>query len=174
MKGIIFDSESVRQILAGNKTQSRRIVKPQPTWVGEPYNLWIHEQGMTVTANDPHMGKFARYKVGETVYVKEVYDQYLGRTLYRADNDAIDTKWRTPLFMPESLSRIKLYILRVGIERLHNISMKDCIKEGIWSIRYTTTEHNWFCAWQRRWIEVNGQKSWDSNPWVWVYEFARV
>jgi len=178
MKGIIFDSESVKAILAGIKTQSRRVIKPQPTWVGEPYNLWIHEQGMTVTANDPHMAKFARYKVGEMVYVKESYAIYgvFGSTThyhYKADG-ALSLDYKTPLFMPESLSRIKLQIVRVGCERVHDISLEDCIKEGIWSIRYTTTEHNWFCAWQTRWIHVNGQASWDSNPWVWVYEFERV
>lgn len=178
MKGMIFDGESVRQILAGNKTQSRRIIKPQPTHVGDPFNLWIYEQGMTMTANDPHMGKFARYKAGETVYVKESYAIYgvFGSTThyhYKADGTS-SSHWQTPLFMPESLSRIKLHIVRVGVERLHDISMEDCIKEGVWSIRYTTTVNNWFHAWQRRWIEVNGQSSWDNNPWVWVYEFARV
>lgn len=146
MKGMIFDGESVRQILAGNKTQSRRVKK-----------------------NDT-----ARYKAGETVYVKESYAIYgvFGSTThyhYKADG-ALSLDYKTPLFMPEWLSRIKLQIVRVGMERVHDIGLEDIKKEGIVAPKRDLM----YPTWQARWIEVNGQKSWDSNPWVWVYEFVRV
>ena len=159
MKGMIFDAESVKAILADNKTQSRRVIKGCLPDEAEP--LLIHSP---------------RYKAGETVYVKESYRVFGGDnpvTRYKADGTS-SSHWQTPLFMPESLSRIKLLIVRVGCERLHGISALGTISEGVWPAHFTCVDNNWFRAWQCRWIEVNGQQSWDSNPWVWVYEFERV
>lgn len=164
MKGIIFDSESVKAILAGNKTQSRRIIK-----------------GARLDDNELLSDHHPRYYVGETVYVKESYADLYPATIgdnrriaYKATDTTIVTKWQTPLFMPESLSRIKLQIVRVGCERVHDISAIDVINEGVWSKYFTCVDNNWFRKWQARWIHVNGQASWNSNPWVWVYEFVRV
>ena len=162
MKGMIFDAESVKAILAGNKTQSRRVIK-----------------GASPDDDQPSLGHSPRYREGETVYIKESYA--IGRVVddnapchYKANGALMNLDYRTPLFIPEPLSRIKLRIVRVSCERVHDISMEDCIKEGAWSVCYTTTDRNWFYAWQRHWIEVNGLASWDSNPWVWVYEFEEV
>lgn len=179
MKGIIFDSESVKAILAGTKTQSRRVIK-----------------GCLPDEAEPSLIHSPRYKVGETVYVKEGYRIFGGDNptiRYKADGTS-SSHWKTPLFMPESLSRIKLHIVRVGCERVHDISDDDCIAEGLktdpepwdqtvafYNYSHKTYSFIWwgdcrapFLSWRSRWIEVNGQASWDSNPWVWVYEFERV
>ena len=155
MKGMIFDGESVRQILAGNKTQSRRIIK-----------------GASPDDDQPSLGHNPRYHEGETVYVKEAYRVFGGDspvTRYKADGTS-SSHWQTPLFMPESLSRIKLQIVRVGMERVQDISLANIQKEGIALPMHPLLRD----AWRERWIEVNGRKSWDSNPWVWVYEFVRA
>lgn len=174
MKGMIFDGESVRQILAGNKTQSCRIMKPQPIpdWI----RPCVGSDGVAhgYCGSGPENGIKARCKAGETVYVKESYAIYgvFGSTThyhYKADSH-LSLDYKTPLFMPESLSRIKLQIVRVGVERVHHISLEDIKKEGIVAPKRDLM----YSTWRERWIEVNGQKSWDSNPWVWVYEFVRV
>jgi len=155
MKGIIFDSESVKAILAGIKTQSRRVIK-----------------GCLPDEAEPSLIHSPRYKACETVYVKESYRGFGGDNptiRYKADGTS-SSHWQTPLFMPESLSRIKLQIVRVGCERVHAISLEDIQREGI----TPKMQPLLLDEWRERWIHVNGRASWDSNPWVWVYEFVRV
>lgn len=179
MRGMIFDATSVRQMLAGTKTQTRRIIKPQPNpnWV-RPI---VDEHGVVHGyCGSGQQGVTARYKKGETVYAKEAYAIYgvFGSTThyhYKADG-AQSLDYKSPLFMPEAISRIKLTIANIRVERAANISEEDCIAEGVWSAELAlTSEHNAFLVeWRKRWVEVNGLVSWNSNPWVWVYKFTDV
>jgi len=31
-----------------------------------------------------------------------------------------------------------------------------------------------YSSFRSLWLLINGEKSWDKNPWVWVYNFKRV
>jgi hypothetical protein len=110
---------------------------------------------------------------------------------------------RPSLFMPKAACRLFLEITKVSIERLHDISEKDIVKEGV---KYNThngypvfaieenaayqfmppgfklngsgipiTEKDLlFAHFAELWCKINGRKSWDENPWVWVVEFKKV
>ena len=65
-----------------------------------------------------------------------------------------------------------LEIVSVRVERLQNISAQDATKEGV-----GITMRNEPGAVQRYaelWESINGPRSWEVNPWVWVVEFKRV
>ncbi len=109
---------------------------------------------------------------------------------YAADRyEVAPGKKRPSIHMPRWGSRITLEIDSVRVERLHAMSDEDALAEGIRQVG----EHDgapiyWFepvteakCgmgspleAFANLWREINGDASWNSNPWVCVVEFKRV
>jgi hypothetical protein len=96
-------------------------------------------------------------------------------------------KNRPSIFMPRWASRIDLEIIGIRVERLQDISEADAIAEGI--IRHgvcsnTGLFHNYIDSstgfidprdsYQSLWQSINGQESWEANPWVWVIEFKKL
>jgi hypothetical protein len=79
-------------------------------------------------------------------------------------------KWTPSIHMPRWASRIKLEITGVRVERLQDISETDARAEGITGslVRDVTA------AYSALWQSINGEESWQANPWVWVIEFKRV
>lgn len=108
---------------------------------------------------------------------------------YRAttgDDLSID-RWVTPLFMPRWASRITLDVVSVQVERLHDITDEDAVREGV---RRVENHHGeWYTgdpskgagmlastprgAFESLWAAINGRESWDRNPWTWRVEFRR-
>jgi hypothetical protein len=114
----------------------------------------------------------------------------------------ISWTWTSPIFMPREAARITLEIKAVKIERVQDITDKDVRAEGwpefyIWrgqrmeyvgpycdSCSYSVQEHKVcspdFCHspsyYSAFWNKLNTKRgcSWESNPYVYVYEFMRV
>lgn len=72
-------------------------------------------------------------------------------------------KGRPSIHMPRWLSRFNLTVNNITVERLHDITEDGAIREGVQSVD----------GFKRTWIKLNGQDSWDANPWVWVITFTR-
>jgi hypothetical protein len=84
--------------------------------------------------------------------------------------------------MPRWACRIGLEIVGIGVEKLHDITYDDARAEGIF------LNHNeWWksgnglrgepspqAAYRALWATINGEESWNSNPWVWVIEFRVI
>ena len=78
-KPILFNGEMVRAILDGKKTQTRRVIKPQPVLVGERWE-WT-PRGKVVHSSDwfvdrepsPFMLCGAPYQIGDRLWVKETF-----------------------------------------------------------------------------------------------------
>jgi hypothetical protein len=92
--------------------------------------------------------------------------------------------WKSSRFMPKKYARIWLEVLDVRAVRLQEISISDCVAEGI--ERYG--DDNWVdysgdraftriprYSFSTLWDSLNAKRgySWDSNPWVWRYKFDR-
>lgn len=204
---ILFSPQMVNQILAGNKTQTRRVMHGTPVlnfsetrwhYFKKPSDAdsmchWANE----VTEVPPFFtgrqnfitGPTPYGAVGDRLWVRETYTEFNGEVVYRAncvdaDGDekedvkearlAYQVKWRPSIFMPRRLSRITLEITNFRAERLHDIMATDVIDEGVWPRHFTCVDQNWHRAWRAKWVEINGQASWDENPWVWVIHFKRV
>lgn len=91
-------------------------------------------------------------------------------------------RYRHARFMPRWASRITLEVTEVRIERLQDISEMDAVAEGIdrrghgWAWYsdaelYTTQP---VTSYRDLWEQINGQDSWEANPWVWVVGFKRL
>ena len=113
---------------------------------------------------------------------------------FAIDAAARDRKWRPSIFMPRWASRLTLDVTAVRVERLQAISEADARAEGV---EPYTPPHGFISPDQRvpgvgfddarlgdqphrlpfahLWDSINGDRaSWESNPWVWVVEFARA
>jgi hypothetical protein len=194
---ILFSGPMVRAILAGRKTQTRRIVKNQ-----EWYNL-KGEYGDRLRSVD----RCPYGTAGERLWVRETWTPDHAPfyphfpVAYRADagfdyerNDKGETyspeqkawfpyRWRPSIHMPRIASRITLEITGVRVERLQDISHEDAIAEGIEPIEpkgwkdYRGTAQRYMSpvtSFQSLWFSINGLESWQSNPWVWVVEFRKL
>ena len=62
-----------------------------------------------------------------------------------------------------------------AVERLQAITTEQLIAEGL---QTRLREHDAECdlqhKWKELWVSLNGQESWDANPWVWAVEFKRI
>lgn len=141
----------------------------------------------------------SKYQPGDILWVRETFidvgekaDQYFGgvRFHYKANQDFVGCwPWKPSIFMPKEAARIFLKVTNVRVERLQDISEEDAIAEGVLYERGVAYPHcGWFDfeiklpvlsnpknAFKSLWQSINGKKHpWDSNPWVWVYEFERI
>lgn len=150
---ILFSAPMVRAILGGTKTQTRRIVKPQPIYnveVDGHFYAGDHSTSVMVDGHPRWRTQFAfqaaRWDGGDTLWVKETHRfQTHEHIEYRADGAThhvqdnaewlrdkdISAKWKPSIFMPRWASRITIGVLAVRVERLQDISEEDAIAEGI-------------------------------------------
>jgi hypothetical protein len=93
-------------------------------------------------------------------------------------------RWTPGIHMPRWASRISLEVTGVRVERLQGISESDAIAEGLvktpagfWSTYGRSGVDGTYSpvsSYHYLWESINGDGSWDANPWVWVVEFKRV
>lgn len=152
MKGICFTEPLFHKVVKGEKTQTRRMITPQPS--GDFAGMINYTKSKLLKQRfDFSCGKSIdpKYMVGEIVYLKEPYilyqEDYQESKLSQSgiqyaykfgSNLSIeeitgksDSKWSNKLFMPESAARYFVEITAVRVERLQDISEEDCLKEGI-------------------------------------------
>lgn len=192
---IIFTGDSVKKILAGRKTMTRRIVKPQPVGPCEcgPGGEWWDAGTGDTLGNKYQPGM--RLCVRERWRVHKNYDNLPPAKVYQAmngdvwgcigyqsdgRNEGFWGKWRSPLFMSVWASRLTLEITDVLVQRVQDISRDDCVAEGCTSrgIGYYEFGDEWGTdareCFRYVWRAINGDGSWESNPWVWAISFKRV
>ncbi|MCQ4186514.1 hypothetical protein FK515_22800 [Klebsiella pneumoniae] len=142
-RGMIFNGEMVRAILDGRKTQTRRIIKPQPEatlsgslsgkWLSRPLNGLLLPKIEDIAIHCPFG------VVGDRIWVRETWaryniDQNSHDIAYRAttpEDWPEEGRWRPSIHMPRWASRIMLEITDVRVERLNSINEHDAIAEGL-------------------------------------------
>ena len=195
-KPIIFTGPMVKAILEGRKSQTRRVLKPQPPEsdppVGGPemysptsvdrwgeeqpgpeiYGIWGEEWGQKIP-----------FQPGGLLWVKESHHWCVGSEswAYKATSEVMPPvkKWKSPLFMPRWASRITLEVTATRIERVQDISEEDAIAEGMLGTPWASGEfrpnqihkEDFVNTWSS--LYPPGPKSWDANPWVVVIEFKK-
>lgn len=162
-KPILFNGNMVRAILDGRKTQTRRIINPQPAALcPEPY--WnarkAHPEMLTPrirfldSDGDPYSIPFPygnpSGKPGSYLWVRESLTLWPGTADYTADGapvchqnvsdlagpDGYPRAKVPSIHMPRWASRITLRIIDIRVERLQDISEEDAMAEGIYNGEY--------------------------------------
>lgn len=185
---IIFSAPMIRALLADTKTQTRRILKPQPSLIG---------CGQTSYIGCDDKGHAAPYAVGDRLWVREAGNwtggapcAITGKTIrffaYAADADPsafgfFGGKKRSPIHMPRWASRLTLTVTAVRVERLQDISEADAMAEGVGAIHHGDGAYyysafrdeahpkNWadpVDAFRDIWNSIHGPGAWAANPWV--------
>lgn len=167
--------ESVLAIRAGRKTEARRVLIPHPPAYVERYVL----HGKTFrpyVQGTPCEGVTcpARY-LGNRLWVKEVWAEHNGQTMYRATCHIYVPKWRSPMYMPKEKARLWLLCTGERIGRLHEMTDDDALNEGEYWWKDVTTwyEGKVVDEYRETWDELNAKRGypWESNPWVRVIQF---
>ncbi len=139
---ILFNTEMVKAILEGRKTQTRRVIKPQPSMQNGVmrWDTPFHARGcasIPIEINPHSATKWCPYgQVGDRLWVRETWCEHAtSGIIYRADEEPLDGvysyhKWRPSIFMPRWASRINLENTEVRVERLRKASLADAIAEG--------------------------------------------
>ena len=136
-----------------------------------------------------------KYKVGEVVAIAQSYESvYNEKGLETMDMLVSGLKnhkgWQNKLFVAAGYMIHHIRITDIKIERLQDISDEDCMKEGIIhaytnnnGIKIYHTPHT-----KRGYLstdvaqeafaflinKVSGKGTWESNPYVFVYEFKLI
>lgn len=177
----------VRAILDGRKTQTRRVVKPQPCEAGfaaQPFN-WSRVEKVGIFFHIISDEPSAQFTVqcpygtpGDRLWVKETWaenDPPSGYLYSATDSVVGGLKWRPSIFMKRDASRITLEIVSIRVERVQAISRGDATCEGcpFPNMADGPNPKWWF---RDLWDSINAKRGygWDANPWVWVIEFKRV
>lgn len=157
---ILFNTEMVQAIQAGRKTQTRRLVKPQPETLPEHLleaGMNIIHKGKLCKLHEPY-GYAARTRgelivkpvkppcrPGDILWVRETwgkltecnvfppYEPHQERFIYRADvgdPDHFQAKWHPSIHMPKEAARIFLRVKDIRVERLQEITEEQAVQEG--------------------------------------------
>lgn len=212
---ILFNSDMVRAILEGRKTQTRRPVK------GIPHDDWLPAEMCATTGEGwqtaGHSGQWwcdccgvdgqeitSPFGIpGDRLWVRESFASRLDEdhkkpseldpahaVFYWADGigkcantgcGGAAGKIRPSIHMPRWASRITLKVLDVRVERVQDITARQCVAEGVRAeqhydpvSRSPCDEIRAFQAFVALWDSIYGEGAWESNPWVWVVEFERT
>ncbi|MBP2482926.1 hypothetical protein J3A72_003218 [Stenotrophomonas sp. PvP093] len=199
---IHFTDPMVRALVAGTKTQARRVCRHQPhVTVTDTYGVaWPDGNGTdTITAGGAPGCYLDRspYRVGDRLWVREafypVHSTTDGRIIevdYRADYSrgsrmgdylGLERKWQPGVRMPREACRLTLEIAAVRVERLQEISYQDAYAEGMrrppglreWSAGDGSGLH---ATPQLAFAHLRNTAcgDWNSNPWVWAITFKRI
>lgn len=185
MKKIMFNDKYglTQAVLEGRKTQTRRtFLKP-----GEENLL----QGITpeyiITVK-------SRYKVGETIAIAQSYKDIHAEVLREVGYLDLRKEFRqfkgytNKMFVRAEKMPHAIRITNIRVERLQDISEDDCLEEGIWrddnvGLEGTTYWYHGLSnssfrtakeAYASLIDKISGKGTWESNPWVFVYDFELI
>jgi len=188
--GIIFTAPMIPPILAGDKTQTRRVMKPQPPTVslllldayngGPQWNFWTLDHKV---CNNLPIWKCPYGVPGNKLWVRETWAEHPDGDgiIYRAtdpgwDAEKTGVKWRSPRFMPRWASRILLEVTEVCVQRVQDISEEDAKAEGAQQMCLDDlgqTFKTYKRGFEALWDTINKKRGygWALNPWVWDINF---
>lgn len=200
MKKIMFNDEAglTKSVLERRKTQTRRLVQKDfftLAWDERGDTLvYENEEGDFIDIRD---SKYAIFKVGEIVAIAQRYSEIGIEPFPFCENG-----WNNKMFVKPGLMPHHIRITNIKIERLQDISDEDCLAEGVvkivhriptkapqyitmyypsMSLKEAADKLGWgrvYSTPQYAYAELINKVSridiWESNPYVFVYDFELV
>ncbi len=187
MKKIMFNDKYglTKAVLQREKTQTRRICR-------EKY--WAYSDIVNVENGVFHFENPC-YRIGEIVAIAQKYEDIYNESGLETMDMLIQGMkyskgWTNKMFVRADLMPYQIRITKVRIQRLQDISDDDCIKEGVYkdfrddkippSIFYDFegNENDGFDTLREAYAalidKISGKGTWESNPYVWVYDFELI
>lgn len=181
-KPILFNTEMVKAILDGRKTQTRRAIKLQHNnFRFDCFNDEFDDFSEAIFYDkdiDDYTTIKNKIDIGDVLYVKETfcldyvfcicfhYCNCQPTIIYKADYKEINYKWKPSIHMPKEYARIFLKVANVRVERLQDMDLKQ--ETGSNNIIEHKKYHD---LWNS--TAKDGYR-WEDNPYVFVYEFERI
>lgn len=190
MKKIMFNDRFglTQAVLEGRKTQTRRIVKGIENLDFNGFGFYFKKDATQVLAfaNNGYIVKEIKlpYQMGETVAIAQAYKDCKRFVCLRES-----AGWSNKMFVEASLMPHHIRITNVRMEKLQIISKEDCLAEGIifhpndspdiyYFFDNESSLWNGFNTAKKAYAtlidEVGKKGTWESNPWVFVYEFELI
>ena len=190
MKKIMFNDKYVltQAVLDGRKTMMRRII---PNCTGIRYSPFVRSG-----IEDNHGYELKpKYKVGEVVAIAQSYKDCGNMPDYELDEDGYPimpkkSGFFNKMFVRADLMPHHIRITDIKIERLQDISDKDCLKEGIYEdsgddefppsifYEFEGNKDDGFDTPREAFAslidKVSGRGTWLKNPYVFCYSFKLI
>lgn len=195
---IIFSAPMVRALLAGQKTQTRRLIRTDEHGrcirgryaaymrdgvglVWRPYG-GADEQPMPFD----RVCELVGYAPGDRLWVRETFahaTNFPPAVRYYATDDVHELRRKRPaIHMPRWASRLTLTVTQVRVQRLHDITEIDSSDEGAPCCVmdddgkfYENQGGTYRCGFVGLWNSINGKRTgaaWDDNPWIVALTFT--
>ncbi len=201
MKKINFSDKFglTEAVLSGRKTQTRRILKGKPLSANdviEDADIFGDEVHNVANGGESLITVKLPYKVGEVVAVAQSYEDAGVDFIPEEDeefgcyNFPVEQThgWTNKMFVRADLMPHQIRITNVRVERLNDISVDDCKKEGIYcdvdpidpcALIWTfPNAPQWYWTPREAYAalidKISGRGTFNSNPWVFVYDFELV
>ena len=155
----------------------------------------VDENGVVLGSWKPH------YEVGEVVAIAQSYKEVYPNADFEMVGDGFmkeSSGWTNKMFVKADLMPHHIIITDVKVERLQDITNEDCLKEGVKFVGKLKADgvNDYFfnvlptpkhpnsnivglfnsprVAYAELLDRVSGKGTWQSNPFVWVYDFELV
>ena len=176
-------------VLEGRKTMTRRVINKQTEgWLrmqyDERYDDWHRRSPYMYIETLAIAQSYNKIGLSPSMYC-EVPNEYGGTRDGSFDELA---GWENKMFVKAEIMPHHIKITHIRVERLQEISDNDCLREGIrkWDkggnplgplYDFVNSPHGYATsreAFAALIDKVSGKGTWESNPYVWVYEFELV
>lgn len=191
-------------VLEGRKTQTRRIAYMPNGFIifdDKDFQLKKLDNGQALLTLRNNSFKTARYKIGEEVAIAQKYADlaYDGEFFRLLGKVIFEKGCHNKMFVKADLMPHRIRITNIRIERLQDISDEDVIHEGFSNICFNKNMGNMLSEWYYDLsyydafgnsqslhstiakeaysyliAKLYGWSLWDSNPYVFVYDFELV
>lgn len=200
MQKIMFNDKYglTEAVLAKRKTQTRRIITNKEVLeiirkVESPASLFLVYDNFVL---NPYWRKrflnnrrVMRFQMYETVAIAQPYADITPRAdwvNFMIRKEKIG--WNNKMFVCAEDMPHHIRITKIRIERLQDIKSEDCLKEGLWRAEDVGLEGStyWYHglanssfrtpqdAYASLIDRISGKGTWESNPYVFVYDFELI
>lgn len=181
-------------VLEGRKTMTRRIISGN---VGVYFSHWSLNNShhwQLVVSNNGKQTALSRFVKNDVFAIAQAYKDipwFSEREEYCRNMPEYTAGWTNKMFVAAKYMPHHIKITNIKVERLHNISDEDCLKEGIYkysncglngytfdgysnderAIRLNSSPRGAFAALIDK---VSGKGTWESNPFCFCYTFELI